>query len=162
VDQLTKRVVETQGMNFTYIDMDMDEICESGLQPNVTISIDSFYFCNNLSGLIRHLKSITDNRLYIFYSQYLFDASASKLMLEYNNTTIAKVLEKNNITFKHIEYSENEHKLYDNSLRILPKYEKAFAEEGNLDLYENKLREDRVGKELYDNGCARRYLYIVE
>lgn len=161
VDQLSKAVVESQNTNFTYINMDMDKIHESVLKPSITISVDSLYFCSHLSELVKHLKSIEDNRLYIFYSQYLFDASAGKQVLEYNNTTIAKVLEKNNINFKHIEFSENEHKLYENSLKILPKYRKAFELEGNLDLFTNKLREDQFGKELYDTECARRYLYIV-
>lgn len=161
VDQLSKAVVESQNTNFTYINLDMDKINESGLKPSITISVDSLYFCSHLSELVKHLKSLKDNRVYIFFSQYLFDTSAGKKILEYNNTTIAKVLEENNISFKYIEFSENEHKLYENSLKILPKYRKAFEQEGNLDLFANKQREDQFGKELYDTGCAKRYLYIV-
>ncbi len=162
IDQLSKRVVESQDINFTYINMDMDNIREVGLKPSITISVDSLYFCSNLSEIVKHMKSLKDNRLYIFFSQYLFDTYAGKMILEYNNTTIAKVLEENNISFKYIEFSENERKLYENSLKILPKYEKAFEQEGNLDLFTNKQREDQFGKELYDAGCARRYLYIIQ
>ncbi len=161
IDQLSKSVVESKNVNFSYINMDMDKLHESGLKPSITICVDSLYFCSHLSELVRHLKSIEDNRLYIFYSQYLFDASAGKQTLEWGNTTIARVLEENNIAFKYIEFTDNERQLYEKSLKVLPSYKNAFVGEGNLDLFENKMREDQFGKELYDNGYARRYLYIA-
>lgn len=61
-----------------------------------------------------------------------------------------------------MDYSENERMLYLNSIRVLQKLECAFKKEGNEDLFQNKLREDRMGMDLYDRGLACRYLYIVD
>lgn len=42
------------------------------------------------------------------------------------------------------------------------KLKPAFEKEGNTDLFQNKLREDLMGMDLYERGLARRYLYIAE
>jgi len=39
--------------------------------------------------------------------------------------------------------------LYEKSIKVLLKYKKAFENAGNLDLFENKLREDMGGKEIH-------------
>ncbi len=61
-----------------------------------------------------------------------------------------------------MDYSENEYLLYEKNLNVLPHYKDYFEREGNIDLYEAKLREGQSGMELYEKGLARRYLYIVE
>ena len=60
-----------------------------------------------------------------------------------------------------IEYSKNERILYEKSLYALGKRKKAFISEENFDLYEDKMKEQRMGKQLYDTGNASRYLYII-
>ena len=100
--------------------------------------------------------------MYLFYSQYIFDeVFGDKSILNSHNTKIADILNKNNISFKTIDYSENERLLYENSLKALKKYKRTFEVEGNLDLYEQKLKEDTTGLELYDKNLASRYLYII-
>ena len=71
-------------------------------------------------------------------------------------------LTKTMFFFKTIDFSENELLLYENSIRVLQKYKKKFEEEGNLDLYEQKLKEDMIGMKLYDKNFASRYLYIID
>ena len=71
-------------------------------------------------------------------------------------------LTKTMFFFKTIDFSENELLLYENSIRVLQKYKKKFEEEGNLDLYEQKLKEDMIGMKLYDKNLASRYLYIID
>ena len=100
--------------------------------------------------------------MYFFYSEYIFDeASSDRSILHSNKTKLGSVLNKNGITFKTVDYSENERLLYENSLRVLKKYKRVFESEGNDDLYEQKLKEDMLGKELYSKGLASRYLYII-
>lgn len=163
IDQLDKEIIERTNSAITYIYGDIDNISDYDLHPTITLSIDSLYFSNNLNKLVWQLNSIRNNRLYLFYSQYIFDeASVDKNILKSNNTKIADILNINNIPFKTIDFSENERLLYENSLKILQKYEQAFEDEGNKDLYEQKLKEHMMGKELYNKNLASRYLYIID
>jgi len=52
--------------------------------------------------------------------------------------------------------------LYEKSLVALKQREAEFEREGNLDLYDDKLKEDTMGKHLYAESRAKRFLYIVE
>jgi len=163
VDQLDSDILERNGKAFTYVNGDIDRISDYSLKPTITLSIDSLYFSNDLDKLVRQLKSIENNRMYLFYSQYIFDeACVDKSILHSHNMNLADALNKNNISYETIDYSENERLLYENSLRVLKKYKKAFEDEGNLDLYEQKLKEDRKGLELYEKNRASRYLYIID
>ncbi len=162
IDQLDSDILERNGKAFTYINGDIDRISDYRLKPTITLSIDSLYFSNDLDKLVQQLNSIENNRMYLFYSQYIFDeVCIDKSILQSRNTKLADVLNKNNISFKTIDYSENERLFYENSLRVLKKYKKTFEDEGNLDLYERKYKEDMKGLELYDKNRASRYLYII-
>lgn len=163
IDQLNNETVERNSKKITYINGDIDKLSEYGLKPSITLAIDSIYFSNDLDKLIQQLKSIRNNRLYLFYSQYIFDeSSGDRSILHCDKTRLAEILKENEIPYKTVDYSENERSLYENSLRVLRKHENALKYEGNGDLYEAKLREDMGGKEMYDKGLASRYLYIIE
>jgi len=160
IDQLKSDVTGRNGI--TYINGDIDHISDYHLTPTVTSSIDSLYFSKDLDHLLRQLYDFDGNRMYLFYSQYLFDETAGdRSILRGEHTKVADILNKYEISYETIDYSENERLLYEKSLTALKKLEKAFEEEGNSDLYENKLKEDTMGKHLYDKGLASRYLYIV-
>lgn len=162
IDQLDVDIVRGTDNKFTYINGDIDNISDYNVKPTITLSIDSLYFSNDLDNLVRQLKNIENNKMYLFYSQYLFhEVTDNKSILSSNNTKIAEILNKNGISFETIDYSENECLLYENSLRVLQKYKKAFEEEGNRDLYEQKCKEDMLGVELYTKNLARRYLYSI-
>ena len=160
IDQLDPDI--TPGKLFTYICGDLDNLSEYHLQPNITLSIDSLYFSQDLNRLLSVLKSMKNNRLYLFYSQYLFDEGVKdKSILDPDHTRLAQALQRRELDYRTVNFSANEQDLYENGIRILPRYQKAFAGEGNPDLYEAKHRENKGGKELYDKGLAGRYLYIV-
>ncbi|MFX4262509.1 class I SAM-dependent methyltransferase [Pelotomaculum propionicicum] len=163
IDQIEHSIVKKCGKVISYINGDIDMLASYDLKPSITLSIDSLYFSNDLDGLIRQLKSIENNRLYLYSSQYIFDETRkNEISLHRDNTRIARVLRQNGMLYKTVDYSENEHSLYENAVKALPKYKNDFEREGNIDLYEAKLREGKSGKELYEKGLARRYLYIVE
>lgn len=163
IDQLDGDIIERTSKAITYINGDIDRISNFSIKPTITLSIDSLYFSNDLDKLVWQLNNIENNKIYFFYSQYIFDeASGDKSILQSHNTKIADVLNKNRIPFKTIDYSENERLLYENCLKALQKYKQAFEDEGNKDLYEQKLKEDMTGMELYNKNLASRYLYIIE
>lgn len=159
IDLLDEDIINT---SVTYIKDDIDKISDYKINPTITLSIDSLYFSGNLERLIKQTYNINNNKMYLFHSQYIFDQNSEDTsILISNSTTLAKTLNKNNIPYKTIEYSENEHKLYENSLKVLNNYKQTFIKEGNQDLYEQKLKEDTLGLDLYSNGLASRYLYII-
>ena len=162
IDQLNTEIIKKENKLFTYINGNIDEIESCNLSPNITISVDSLYFSSRLNRLLEILTKINGNRLYLYYSQYVFDKkNEDKNILKCDHTRIAESLKKAGIKYKTIDYSENERDLYEKALQILPKYEKAFEQEGNKSLFEKKMNENKLGKELYDNNCANRYLYII-
>lgn len=162
IDQLNTATVKKCSRMISYIDGDIDAL-PNNLQPTVTLAVDSLYFSSDLDSLIGRLKDISNNRLYIFYSQYIFDErQKDKSALHPDKTRIAASLQKNGMPYTVVDYSSNEYSLYERALRVLPKYKNALSSEGNSDLYETKLRENRSGKEMYDKGLASRYLYIVK
>ncbi|HNX92844.1 MAG TPA: hypothetical protein PKI17_04900, partial [Syntrophomonas sp.] len=155
-------IIKKDNNLFTYINGNIDELKSCSVSPNITISVDSLYFCSRLDRLLEVLTKINGNRLYLYYSQYIFDEkNEDKSILKCDHTRVAESLKKAGIKYKTIDYSENERDLYEKAMQILPKYEKAFEQEGNESLFEKKMNENKLGKELYDNNRANRYLYII-
>jgi SAM-dependent methyltransferase len=146
-----------------YMKGDIDRLSNFGLNPTVVLSIDSLYFSNDLNSLINTICCYRNCRKYFFYSQYIFDAvSSDRSILHGDRTSVADILNKNRIEFSFIDYSRNENQLYEKSLTVLEKRRDDFCAEGNEDLYKSKRNEALLGKQLYDNGLASRFLYIVE
>lgn len=162
LDELNEDPVGKDRKSITYINGDLDLLSNYKINPSITLSIDSLYFSSNLDGLITSLKSTNNNRLYLYYSQYIFDETIkNRTILHRDETRIAKALQKNEIPYNTIDYSTNECSLYENALKLLPNYKRAFEIEGKNDLFERKFKEYNIGKHLYENGLASRYLYIV-
>lgn len=162
IDLLNDATVKNYSKSISYIEGDIDNLNDYNIKPNITLSIDSLYFSSNLDGLIKILKRIKNNRMYLFYSQYILDETIKeKTVLDKDNTKIAAVLQKNEMQYRVVDYSENEYSLYKNGLKVLPKYKNALEREGNSEIYEAKLKENRIGQEMYEKGHASRYLYIV-
>jgi SAM-dependent methyltransferase len=163
IDQLENDSVEESSRSVRYIKGDIDLLPDYHLNHTVALSIDSLYFSNNVDALIRTLYGFQSCRKYLFYSQYLFEnTSEDRSILHADKTRVADVLNRNGFPYKAIDYSKNEQLLYEKSVVILNKLKEDFRREGNSDLYESKLEETLLGKQLYDNGLASRFLYISE
>ncbi|MBP1761840.1 MAG: hypothetical protein H6Q64_1382 [Firmicutes bacterium] len=162
IDLLNTEIIKKDHKLLTYINGNIDELESYSLSPNITISVDSLYFSSRLDRLLNVLTKINGNRLYLYYSQYVFDKNnEDKNILKCNYTRLAESLKKAGIKYRTIDYSESERYLYEKAMQILPKYEEAFEQEGNKGLFEKKMNENKLGKELYDNNCASRYLYFI-
>jgi len=162
IDQLESNIVEIENKNILYINSDIDTISDFHLKPTVTLFIDSIYFSSAPEMLLKYLCDKKNNKIYLFYSQYLFNGNmADKSTLRKGFTKVAAILKGIQVPYEIIEYSENERLLYEKSIHSLKKREDDFICEGNHDLYEEKLKEQIMGKQLYDEGNASRYLYII-
>ncbi|HQK35773.1 MAG TPA: class I SAM-dependent methyltransferase [Spirochaetales bacterium] len=163
IDQLNSDVMDISGTHTKYLRGDIDEVNSASLSPTVTIAVDSLYFSRDLEALIGSLHSIKGNKMYLFYSQYSFEGSRlTKEALKKDCTEIAAILNRLEIPYRTIEYSENERLMYERSLKALERLEEEFAIEGNADLFEEKRREQLLGRQLYATGNASRFLYITD
>jgi SAM-dependent methyltransferase len=163
IDQLDPEILKKYNSSIPYISGCMDQLASYCLHPSITISVDSLYFINDLDQLLNTLTNVKGNRFYLYYSQYIFNTEQEDTdILWCNNTRLAKCLNEAGLNYKAVNYSENERILYERALQILPEYEEAFEREGNSDIFLKKNNENKLGKELYDNGCASRFLYIIE
>jgi SAM-dependent methyltransferase len=163
IDQIHSDIMRKSNQSVTYINGDIDRLPDYHLKPTVTLSIDSLYFSNDLDTLLRYLYGLRNNRMYLFYSQYLFEETTEdRSTLLGDHTKVADILNQNKISYETIEYSKNERFLYEKALTALEKRKEEFRNEGNLDLYEGKLKEDMLGKHLYEEGLASRFLYIIK
>lgn len=161
IDQIDPQE-DAKNDTISYIKGDIDDFLEYKITPTVSLSMDSLYFSADLQALINNLKSVSESRMYLFYSQYIFDSNKTdRTTLHADHTRLASVLNQAGIAYKTVDFSTNERLLYENGLTILPKYRQSFESEGNTSLYENKLKEYSMGKDLYDQGLASRYLYTV-
>jgi len=145
-----------------YICGNFEHLKDYGLLPTITLSIDSLNFCANIDKIVEQLGSYINNRLYLFWSQYLFDEAADRTCLKNDHTALACALQEARIAYKAVDYSKNEYCMYIALERALQSRRHFFESEGNLDLFEQKLDETRYGIELYENGLASRYLYIAK
>lgn len=163
IDQVNTATVIRCSPLISYIKGDLDALADYQLSPTLTLAVDSLYFSNDLEGLIGQFKAIPHNRLFLYWSQYIFDVSKKNgKLLDGDHTRLAGLLQKQELPYRVVDYSANEYALYERALRVLPQYKEAMAGEGNSDLYEKYLRESISGKEMYDHGLASRHLYIVE
>jgi len=161
IDLLDRSLFLNTCDSVSYIEADMTEIWQFNLQPTVTLCVDSLYFIQQSDDLLRYLYGIPGNRMFLFYSQYLFEPGESKNRLSADGTILAKTLRRNGIPYMAVDFSANEQRLYNRAIMALERLQSAFEREGNLDLLEQKKREDLLGKQLYEEGRASRFLYVI-
>lgn len=161
IDHIDPQKAAKSGL-IKYIQSDIDDLRGNTINANICLAIDSLYFSANLEALISKLNSISDNRMYLFYSQYIFDLkNKQQSSLHADHTRLASALQYNGIRYYTIDFSGNEYSLYEIGLTVLAKYRASFEAESNISLYEAKLSEYQTGRDLYDQGLASRFLYIV-
>jgi len=162
IDQLDCELFDSSNPSISYRKGDMEEIQTYEVHSDITISIDSLYFCKQPGAMLRYRYRNSRKGMYLFYSQYLFENEAEQReLLQSDGTRLAQTLKRNGIPYATIDYSKNERMLYTRALDTLRAYRHAFELEGNLDLVEQKFKEDLLGKQLYEEGRASRYLYRI-
>lgn len=119
IDLLSPELADTAGPFVTCLQSDIDNLADFNLSPTVTLAVDSLYFCKDLRALVGELCRITERRLCLYYSQYLFDKTSDRRTLHKDRTALADILRTHNIPYDAVDYSENERALYEKSLAVL-------------------------------------------
>ena len=140
--------------------MDMDEIDFPSNSFDTIISIDTFYFVNDLYKTINALRGALQEQgqMGIFYSATI-STGESKEMLRSENTVLAETLDKCGMHFETWEFTAEEKEFWKTSVNITNKLKNQFVDEGNLTIY-NELIEEATGLlEYFDTERSRRYLF---
>ena len=161
MDQLDRSDVFCADERMAYVEADMRAIPQFELHPTATICVDSLYFVESLDDILLTLYRKQSNRMFLFFSRYLFEPDEQKDRLKADNTGLAEALRRTGIPYTTIDFSANERALYERSIRALERLQPAFEREGNLELCEQKTQEALFGKQLYEQGRASRFLYQV-
>lgn len=161
VDQLDRSNVLCADERITYIEADMSSIQKFELHPTATICVDSLYFVETLDDILLTLYRKQSNRMFLFFSQYLFKPNEDKGRLKAENTGLAEALNRTGIPYTTIDYSVNERAHYERSIQSLKRLKPAFVQEGNQELWKQKMQEAEFGKQLYEQGRASRFLYQI-
>ena len=162
IDLLDRDLFCSESEQVNYLQADMTAVSQFKLQPTVTLCVDSLYFIRQVDDLLRYLYRLPGNRMFLFYSQYILKPGEGQCRLKPDGTDLAEALKRTGISYTTIDFSRNEQMLYDRALNAAERLKPAFEREGNLELLEQKMQEDLLGKQLYEQGCASRFLYVIQ
>lgn len=127
---------------------------------DAAISIDTLYFVD-IEKVITQLLTIVNScgQMGIFYTQWI-DDDAEKEMLLPGNTELAHVLNKYNLKYTTVDFTQEEEYHWQKKVKILKELKPAFEKEGSLELYEYRYDEAQYYKE-WDPEKRSRYLYHI-
>jgi SAM-dependent methyltransferase len=131
------------------------------------ISIDSLYFSDDLPHTMRELAAALrpGGEMAIFYSQgrepwvpvEQFPAES----IEPDHTPLAQALRAAGLHYTTQDFTEDEYRLAQLRLQVLPELRPRFEAEGTLFIYENRLGDGQGVSQAIEEGLHRRYLYMV-
>ncbi len=159
VDRLDSGIVNRISPLIEYRQTDMDSVLD--FNASAVLFVDSLYFSRDIKSLLGRLKG-SGVKAYMYYSAYLFQETDDRALLCKNKTQLAQALNALGFAYKVTDYSENEQMLYKKGIKLLKTYEARFAADGIQEIYERRMSEYEFGTELYEQGRAARFLYIVE
>lgn len=138
---------------FQFICMNVDKESSKNLSCKYdrVIAIDSFFFVKDQKETLEWLLKQTKHNglLGIFY------ISPPKKPI--NETTLYKIVSKNNIEFSVVDLTENNRKHWDSKKEALLELKNEFISEGNINLYNNRIEECNS-----NIGDFHRHLYIIK
>ena len=161
VDQISKEIVDRISPLITYSQIDMDMVSGENVKAETIISVDSLYFSKDMEQLIKRSMGSDVKTVCLYYSEYLFEETENKALLQKDNTRLAQVLNSLGLKYEAVDYSECEYQLYQRGLALLPKFKESFSAQKIGDIFERRLKEYKFGAELYEQGRASRFLYVI-
>ena len=126
------------------------------------ICIDTLYFVENLNKTVRKMKAIVKpgGQMGIFYSQSA-KPGESKKILQPRATELAQVLNAQHLKFRAYDYTLDEYAHWRKSKKTANLLKSEFRREGNLKLYNSRLKESEYVLKFVKAGRLRRFLYHV-
>lgn len=152
----------TKGDRLNFVLGDLNAIALPQRSFDAVVSFDALYFVDDLGKTVADIVRLLTpgGRLGLFYSQVKTPESPPDI-LEATGTKLAKALYALDLSFRTIDFSANEKRIWTEERKAIAELKGAFETEGALDLWESRDKEALEQLELFDSGRAARYLYLV-
>lgn len=123
------------------------------------LTIDTLYFGSDIGKIVKNIKSILkpNGKLITFYSSKKEDLNKSGP----ESTGLGKILDKEKIKYEYWDFTENEKRVWENSLKEAEELKQEFISEGNLEIYKGRVAEAKKNLIWQSKGEMVRYLYYV-
>jgi ubiquinone/menaquinone biosynthesis C-methylase UbiE len=141
----------------------MDNLNFQNSSFDTIICIDALYFVNDLDATITGCKEIlgADGQMGFFYTQ-VNSPDDPKNFLNAGETKLAQVLNRLKFAYQTWDYTEDERAHWRRSKEIAEDLKAEFEKEGNIELYESRIKESDKLLEVVNDNRISRYLYHVQ
>jgi SAM-dependent methyltransferase len=158
-----RAVSEQEGPSSTgneYYVYDMDRLATFDRTFNSTLAVDSFYFSNNMEGLVRELYSNNgkDNTL-VFFSTYHPSEEPDSLMFSSRGSQLAEVLEKCGIRWTAEDFTLSDRRLWTRKLELIGGLKEGYYAENCAYLYWEALEEKEIVARMCSEKRSGRFAY---
>ncbi|NHJ48646.1 MAG: methyltransferase domain-containing protein [Asgard group archaeon] len=162
INLANKRTQEKQ-QRLDYQIGDINNLTLSSNSFDTIIAIATLHYTIDINKTINQLKEILtpQGQIGIFTFQYAFENDNPDI-LHPDNTNLAQVLKKNNLEFRTWDFTDNEIKIRQKQLLIANELKEQFEEEGNIDLYNDRIEECEIDLKRLLSGQKRRFLYHIQ
>ncbi len=147
-----------------YVVGDMEELSFEEGSFDALISIDTLYFVESIEATIRKLRSLLkppNGRLAIFCDQTCAPDEPREALLP-ENTKVGTALSGNGLTYETVDYTINGKGIWIREIEAAEELKEMFAEEGNRDIYEDRVQDAKQTLEKIEGGRHVRYLYLAK
>lgn len=144
-----------------YVVGNMEELSFEESSFDAVISIDTLYFVDSVDATIKALKKLLKpptGRLGIFFDQNC-DPDESRDILLPENTKVGKALRDNNFSYQTIDYTFNSREIWIREMQTAEELKDLFVQEGNADIYEDRVQDSKKTLESIESGRHVRYFY---
>lgn len=123
------------------------------------LAIDTLYFGSDLGKIVQDIKRVLKphGKLISFYSSRKTDLTKTGP----ESTGLGKILDKEKIKYDFWEYTENEKRVWENTLKVAEELKQDFIKEGNLEIYKGRVAEAKKNIIAQSKGEMVRYLYYI-
>jgi len=146
----------------TFVAQSMDDLSLPETSFDTIISIDTFYFVNDLAGVIDACRRLltSGGQMGIFYTQVLGKEDPKQMLLS-DHTKLARALKTHGLVYRSWDYTDDERNHWKRSKDIAEELKTEFENEGNKELYDSRIKEsDKILKAVNDNRISRYFYHI--
>ena len=157
-------IYENVKMHFSI--MNINEIVIQQSKYSKVFFIDTIYFSSNYEKTLMEVyaKIKKYGRIGIYYSDFIFDENKRIQKIDGNETQIAKILIKNNLSYDVYDFTANHYELMRKRRIASIKLKNDFISEGNESLYD-KVYDESIDLNMNVNDFIKfsnRYFYCVK
>ncbi len=161
----TRTQAKCYRLDFVVGDLTQPELPPSSF--DVLLSIDTIYFANDYAQTIRRWRPLLrrGGQMVIFYSHGANPENPKETFrretLPPDQTPLAEALRRCGLEFQTADLTRQDQELAERKREILAQLKSEFRAEGNIFLYENRIREALGVVDAIASGMHARYLYTV-